>query len=124
MSELKVLVVDDEARMRKLVKDFLVKKDYKVLEANDGEEALSIFFNNKDIDLIILDLMMPKLDGLKSLKMISSIEKDNHTNEDNFSKKFISSSKLACQCDWFQPLYKRLALRSMNLRGRHEQRNK
>jgi len=75
MSELKVLVVDDEARMRKLVKDFLVKKDYKVLEANDGEEALSIFFNNKDIDLIILDLMMPKLDGYSVLKEIRKYSK-------------------------------------------------
>jgi len=75
MSELKVLVVDDEARMRKLVKDFLVKKYYKVLEANDGEEALSIFFNNKDIDLIILDLMMPKLDGYSVLKEIRKYSK-------------------------------------------------
>ena len=63
MADLKVLVVDDEARMRKLVKDFLVKKDYKVLEAGDGEEAIDVFFKNKDIALVILDVMMPKMNG-------------------------------------------------------------
>ena len=63
MDELKILVVDDESRMRKLVKDFLVKKQYKVLEAGDGEEAIEVFFGNKDISLIILDVMMPKKDG-------------------------------------------------------------
>ena len=61
MDELKILVVDDESRMRKLVKDFLVKKQYKVLEAGDGEEAIEVFFGNKDISLIILDVMMPKI---------------------------------------------------------------
>ncbi|MDD6571452.1 MAG: response regulator transcription factor [Thermoflexaceae bacterium] len=60
---MKILVVDDESRMRKLVKDFLVKKDFEVLEAGDGEEALDIFYGNKDIALIILDVMMPKMDG-------------------------------------------------------------
>ena len=63
MDKLSVLVVDDETRMRKLVKDFLVKRDFEVLEAGDGEEALEIFFNRKDIALIILDVMMPKMDG-------------------------------------------------------------
>lgn len=63
MEKLSVLVVDDETRMRKLVKDFLVKRDFEVLEAGDGEEALEIFFNKKDIALIILDVMMPKMDG-------------------------------------------------------------
>jgi len=63
MAELKVLVVDDEARMRKLVKDFLVKKDYRVIEAGDGEEAVELFFKNKDISLVILDVMMPKMNG-------------------------------------------------------------
>ena len=63
MDRLKVLVVDDESRMRKLVKDFLSKKGYIVLEAGDGEEAVDIFMNNKDIGLIILDVMMPKMDG-------------------------------------------------------------
>ncbi len=63
MDTLKILVVDDESRMRKLVRDFLVKKDFTVLEAGDGEEALDIFFEEKDIALIILDVMMPKLDG-------------------------------------------------------------
>lgn len=59
MDSIKILVVDDESRMRKLVKDFLSKKGYIVLEAGDGEEAVDIFMNNKDIGLIILDVMMP-----------------------------------------------------------------
>lgn len=63
MDKLKILVVDDEARMRKLVKDFLVKKNFDVLEAGDGEEAVDIFYEKKDIALIILDVMMPKMDG-------------------------------------------------------------
>lgn len=63
MAELKVLVVDDEVRIRKLVKDFLVKKEYRVLEAGDGEEAINIFFAENDIALVILDVMMPKMDG-------------------------------------------------------------
>lgn len=63
MDKMKILVVDDESRMRKLVKDFLVKKDFEVLEAGDGEEAMDVFYANKDISLIILDVMMPKMDG-------------------------------------------------------------
>lgn len=63
MDRIKVLVVDDESRMRKLVKDFLTKDNYEVLEAGDGEEALEIFFDKKDIGLVILDVMMPKVDG-------------------------------------------------------------
>ena len=63
MEKLKILVVDDEQRMRKLVKDFLTKKNFEVLEAGDGKEAVEIFFENKDIALLILDVMMPKMDG-------------------------------------------------------------
>ena len=63
MERLQVLVVDDESRMRKLVRDFLVKKDFEVLEAGDGAEAIDIFFATKDIALVILDVMMPKMDG-------------------------------------------------------------
>ena len=63
MERLKVLVVDDESRMRKLVRDFLVKADYDVLEAGDGEAALDIFYQHKNISLVVLDVMMPKLDG-------------------------------------------------------------
>ncbi len=63
MEDLKVLVVDDESRMRKLVKDFLIKNNYIVIEAADGEQAVDIFMSTKDISLIILDVMMPKLDG-------------------------------------------------------------
>ena len=70
MDSIKVLVVDDESRMRKLVKDFLSKKGYIVLEAGDGEEAVDIFMNNKDIGLIILDVMMPKMDGWETCKEI------------------------------------------------------
>ena len=63
MERLKILVVDDERRMRKLVRDFLVKQDFDVLEAGDGEEALDIFYEEKNIALIILDVMMPKMNG-------------------------------------------------------------
>ena len=63
MEQTKILVVDDEARMRKLVKDFLTIKGYQVIEAGDGEEAVEIFFQQKDIALILLDVMMPKMDG-------------------------------------------------------------
>ena len=63
MDTLKILVVDDESRMRKLVKDFLSKKNFQVLEAGNGEEAMDIFYEEKDIALIILDVMMPKMDG-------------------------------------------------------------
>ena len=63
MEALKILVVEDESRMRKLVKDFLAIKGYKVIEAEDGEQAVDIFFKEKDIGLVILDVMMPKMDG-------------------------------------------------------------
>ena len=63
MDALKILVVDDESRMRKLAKDFLTKKNFQVLEAGNGEEAMDIFYEEKDIALIILDVMMPKMDG-------------------------------------------------------------
>ena len=70
MESAKILVVDDEARMRKLVKDFLSIKGFQVVEAGDGEEALDIFFEQKDIALILLDVMMPKMDGWEVLKTI------------------------------------------------------
>ena len=70
MESLKILVVDDEARMRKLVKDFLTKKNFQVLEAGNGEEAMDIFYEEKDIALIILDVMMPKMDGWETCKTI------------------------------------------------------
>ncbi|MDO5417974.1 MAG: response regulator transcription factor [Lachnospiraceae bacterium] len=70
MEALKVLVVDDEARMRKLVKDFLTIKGFRVVEAADGEEAVDIFFQQKDIALILLDVMMPKMDGWEVCKAI------------------------------------------------------
>ena len=65
-----ILVVDDEARMRKLVKDFLTIKGFSVIEAEDGEQAVDIFFKQKDISLIILDVMMPKMDGWEVLKTV------------------------------------------------------
>ena len=66
-----ILIVDDEARMRKLIKDFLTKNDYKTLEAGDGEEAIEVFEENKNkISLILLDVMMPKLDGWSVLRKI------------------------------------------------------
>ena len=75
MDRLKILVVDDESRMRKLVRDFLVKSNYDVLEAGDGEEALDIFFKQKDIALIVLDVMMPKLDGWQVCREVRAYSK-------------------------------------------------
>ena len=63
MDKIKILVVDDESRMRKLVKDFLEREGYQVIEAGDGMEAMEQFYNEKDIALIILDVMMPRMDG-------------------------------------------------------------
>ena len=70
MEQLKILVVDDEARMRKLVKDFLSVKGFTVLEASNGEEAVDLFLEQKDIALIILDVMMPKMDGWETCRTI------------------------------------------------------
>ena len=75
MDGLKILVVDDESRMRKLVKDFLTNKGFQVIEAADGEEAVDIFFNQKDIALILLDVMMPKMDGWEVCKTIRKYSK-------------------------------------------------
>lgn len=75
MDKLKVLVVDDESRMRKLVKDFLVRKNYDVIEAENGEQAIDLFFSKKDIALIILDVMMPKMDGWQVCKEVRQYSK-------------------------------------------------
>lgn len=75
MDKIKILVVDDESRMRKLVKDFLMRKDFTVLEAADGEEALDIFYRDKDIALIILDVMMPKINGWEVCREIRKISR-------------------------------------------------
>ena len=75
MENIKILVVDDESRMRKLVGDFLLKKDYRVIEAADGQEAIDIFFEQNDISLVILDVMMPKMDGWEVLKEIRTYSK-------------------------------------------------
>ena len=75
MDKLKVLVVDDESRMRKLVRDFLVKSNYDVLEAGNGEEALDIFYKQKDIALIVLDVMMPKMDGWQVCREVRTYSK-------------------------------------------------
>ena len=71
---LKVMVVDDESRMRKLVRDFLVKQNFEVVEAEDGEDALNKFYAQKDIALIILDVMMPELDGFSTCKEIKKLK--------------------------------------------------
>ena len=75
MEKLKIMVVDDEPRMRKLVKAYLEKNDYEVIEAGDGEEALDFFYAQKDMALIILDVMMPKLDGWQVCREIRSNSK-------------------------------------------------
>ncbi len=75
MSGLKILVVDDESRMRKLVRDFLVRSNYEVIEAENGEQAVDIFFEKKDISLIILDIMMPKMNGYQACKEIRQYSK-------------------------------------------------
>ena len=75
MEKLKILVVDDESRMRKLVRDFLVKQEYEVLEAGDGEEALDVFFEQKDTALVILDVMMPRMDGWQVCREIRRYSK-------------------------------------------------
>ena len=75
MEKIKILVVDDESRMRKLVRDFLVREDYEVLEAGDGEAALDIFYQEKNIALIILDVMMPKMNGWEVCREIRETSK-------------------------------------------------
>ena len=71
MNDITILVVDDESRMRKLIKDFLMQKGYNILEAEDGEDALKVFDENQNqINLILLDVMMPKLDGWSVLRQI------------------------------------------------------
>ena len=75
MDMLKVLIADDESRMRKLVKDFLVKSDFVVLAAENGEQAIDIFFSDKDIALVILDVMMPKMDGWQVCREIRQTSK-------------------------------------------------
>ena len=70
-----ILVVDDEQRMRKLVRDFLTKQNFSVLEAADGEEAVDVFMENKDIVLVILDVMMPKMDGWETCREIRQYSK-------------------------------------------------
>ena len=75
MEKIKILVVDDESRMRKLVKDFLGREGYQVLEAGDGLEAMEAFYAEKDIALIILDVMMPKMDGWQTCREIRQSSK-------------------------------------------------
>lgn len=71
----KILVVDDESRIRKIIRDFLVREGYVVCEAEDGEAALDIFCSNNDIDLIIMDVMMPKMDGCQLCKEVRKLSK-------------------------------------------------
>ena len=77
MNELKILVVDDESRMRKLVKDFLTRAGYQVLEAQDGEEAVDTFYSTKGINLLVLDVMMPKMDGWEATRVIRKMKRED-----------------------------------------------
>lgn len=70
MDQIKILVVDDESRMRKLIRDFLQKEEYQVIEAEDGSEAIDVFFSDNSISLVILDVMMPKMNGWEVCKEI------------------------------------------------------
>ena len=75
MDKLKILMVDDESRMRKLVSDFLTRNQFQVLEAEDGEQALDIFYREKDLALLILDVMMPGVDGWQVCREVRSVSK-------------------------------------------------
>ena len=75
MTKAKILIVDDEIRMRKLIRDFLSREGYQILEASDGVEAMDCFYQNKDIDLIILDVMMPRMDGWQVCKEVRQTSK-------------------------------------------------
>ena len=75
MDKIKILVVDDESRTRKLVHDFLAREGYEVLEAGDGEEALDIFYQQKDIALLVLDIMMPRINGFEVCREIRQTSK-------------------------------------------------
>ncbi len=75
MAKTKILVADDESRMRKLIKDYLVRENYDVVEAENGEQALDIFYMDSDIKLLILDVMMPKIDGFSVLKEVREVSK-------------------------------------------------
>lgn len=70
MEKIKILIVDDESRMRKLIRDFLEREGYQILEASDGIEAMDMFYADKNIDLIILDVMMPRMDGWQVCKEV------------------------------------------------------
>lgn len=75
MDKIKILVVDDESRMRKLVRDFLEREGFQVLEAGDGLEAMEVFYGDKDISLLILDVMMPKMDGWQVCREVRQASK-------------------------------------------------
>ena len=75
MEKIKILIVDDESRMRKLIRDFLEREGYQILEASDGIEAMDIFYKEKNIDLIILDVMMPRMDGWQVCKEVREYSK-------------------------------------------------
>ncbi len=75
MEKTKILIVDDESRMRKLIRDFLEREGYQILEASDGVEAMDLFYGNKNIDLIILDVMMPRMDGWQVCKEVRQYSK-------------------------------------------------
>jgi len=75
MERYKILIVDDESRMRKLIRDFLEREGYQILEAGDGVQAMDLFYAHKDIDLIILDVMMPRMDGWQVCKEVREYSK-------------------------------------------------
>ena len=110
MERAKILVVDDESRMRKLVKDFLTREGYTVLEAGDGMEAMDLFYEDKEIALIILDVMMPKMDGWQVCREIrkhskvpiimltaKNSEYDRVIGLDHGADDFVLRSEMSCR---------------------------
>ena len=99
MDKIKVLVVDDESRMRKLVHDFLSRSNYEVIEAADGEEAIDIFYADKSISLIILDIMMPKMDGWEVCRQIRKELQGFDCGADEYVSKPFSPKILTARVD-------------------------
>ena len=132
MDKLKILVVDDESRMRKLVKDFLQREGFEVIEAGDGLEAMDRFYEDKNIALIILDVMMPKMDGWQTCREIRKESKvpiimltargDERDELQGFELEWMNIyPNLSAQRSWL-PEWKRFCAERMRLRRKRRSR--